>query len=66
MYAAGEIGINGEWLPSPIEARLALRTLADERRLPAPALAALPASVWPLLHGWHVAGWLGLDGSRSR
>jgi 50S ribosomal protein L16 3-hydroxylase len=66
MYAGGEFGINGEWLTSLVDGRSALRTLADERRLPAAALASLPAAVWPLLHEWHGAGWLRLDESRVR
>ncbi|MGE5160209.1 MAG: JmjC domain-containing protein [Betaproteobacteria bacterium] len=66
MYAAGEIGINGECVSMPAGCGESLRGLADRRALTSPAVAQLPPAALALLHGWYAAGWLQLGGGKSR
>jgi 50S ribosomal protein L16 3-hydroxylase len=54
------VGLNGELFAIPASLRTHLRRLADERALPAAALAAAPASLMALLHDWQRAAWLRL------
>lgn len=62
MYAGGELGINGESVPTPTGCRTALVALADRRRLAADAIAGVPPAGQALLHAWYEAGWLHLGG----
>jgi 50S ribosomal protein L16 3-hydroxylase len=52
------LAINGEWIAP---AHRSLAALANERRLPAAAVAALPLAGQRLVHAWYTAGWLHLD-----
>jgi 50S ribosomal protein L16 3-hydroxylase len=65
LYAGTELGINGEWLPTPRGCGPAMQTLANERAVPPPGLALMPGAGIDLLHAWYAAGWLQLAGERS-
>ena len=58
LYANAMIGINGDFAVPSRDAIAALRTLADQRSLSAQQTQRATASIWPLLHAWHGAGWI--------
>ncbi len=61
LYSTAAFGINGDLIEPPSKARLVLQALADQRNLSAEQARRAPASVWPLLHSWYGAGWIGVD-----
>jgi 50S ribosomal protein L16 3-hydroxylase len=65
LYAGTELGINGEWLPTPRGCGPAMQTLANERAVPPPGLALMPGAGIDLLHAWYAAGWLQLARERT-
>ena len=58
MYDAVHVFVNGEAFRAGGRDAALMRTLADERRLEAPALARLSAPARALMEEWAQAGWL--------
>jgi 50S ribosomal protein L16 3-hydroxylase len=63
LYRGRSIGINGEVMTVDRATGAAVKTLADQRALPA---AALADAAIEQLHGWYCAGWLHLIGTGAR
>ena len=58
MYDAVHVFVNGEAFRAGARDAALMRTLADERRLEAAALARLSAPARALVEEWAQAGWL--------